>query len=310
MGEILHATSTNAVPLMSPEKYGTSAMRWYCLAVVTAISTIQGAIWANFGPISPAVKSLFGWGDGSIALLANWGPICYILVVAPSSWLLDSRDGLWRACVLASVLVLCGSLLRCIHVTGDGVGSLLMHAAQALNGLAGPIAMSAGPVLSAQWFAPTERTRSTAIVGVSNCAHSEPQTPDQQITFHWSDLLPPPWTDGGTALVFVLGPALVPAEPAARVASRLKGYMFGEAIASAALLAAAVCMPRQPPFAPCGQARPKPAPPPPAWHLAPQLTSPSVEWPVILLLATGRARSATVQRTSMRDGFCRLIRLP
>jgi hypothetical protein len=166
------------------------------------------------------------------------------------------------------------------------------------------------PVLSAQWFAPTERTRSTAIVGVSNCAHSEPQTPDQQITFHWSDLLPPPWTDGGTALVFVLGPALVPAEPAARVASRLKGYMFGEAIASAALLAAAVCMPRQPPFAPCGQARPKPAPPPPAWHLAPQLTSPSVEWPVILLLATGRARSATVQRTSMRDGFCRLIRLP
>ena len=198
-------------PLYTPsEKFATSRTRWYCLAVVTGVSALQGAIWSNFGPIGEAVKPLYGWHDSQIALLANWGPIMYLVGVGPSSWLLDAKDGLWWSCVLAAVLVLAGSILRCVHVAGDPIGSALMHTAQALNGLAGPVAMSAGPVMSAVWFAPSERTTSTAVVGVSNY--------------------------GGTALAFVLGPLLVPATPTLRVAGRLRTYMLGEMALSVALV--------------------------------------------------------------------------
>ena len=45
---------------------------------------------------------------------------------------------------------------------------LWMHLGQLLNGLAGPVAMMSGPVLSAAWFPPHFRTTSTAIVAVAN----------------------------------------------------------------------------------------------------------------------------------------------
>lgn len=43
-----------------------------------------------------------------------------------------------------------------------------MHFGQFLNGLAGPVAMMSGPVLSAAWFPPSFRTTSTAIVAIFN----------------------------------------------------------------------------------------------------------------------------------------------
>lgn len=46
--------------------------RWYMLTVLSAISFIQGCVWNNWGPIAPAVQPIFGWGSGTIALLANW----------------------------------------------------------------------------------------------------------------------------------------------------------------------------------------------------------------------------------------------
>jgi MFS family permease len=45
---------------------------------------------------------------------------------------------------------------------------LWMHFGQFLNGLAGPVAMMSGPVLSAAWFPPSFRTTSTAIVAIFN----------------------------------------------------------------------------------------------------------------------------------------------
>ena len=75
-----HTITTDNTPntvLLTPSSkdFRVSPQRWYCLFVVTYISALQGGIWANFGPIAEAVKPLYGWGDGQIALLANWGPI-------------------------------------------------------------------------------------------------------------------------------------------------------------------------------------------------------------------------------------------
>ena len=44
----------------------------------------------------------------------------------------------------------------------------LIHIGQFLNGLAGPVSMGAPPAISAEWFAPEQRTTATAIASLSN----------------------------------------------------------------------------------------------------------------------------------------------
>ena len=201
-------------------KRGTSGWRWYCLIIVSGISGLQGGYWANFGPITEAVEPLFGWGDEDIALLANWGPIMFLLAAAPTAWMLDVA-GLRTSCIVASALVFVGSVLRCVHVQPDTMGSALMHAGQIVNAVAGPVAMAAGPVLSALWFPPSERTFATAVVGTCNY--------------------------GGTAAMFVLGPMLVPSgDSSADTAENLRLYMIGEAAVGLALFIGALCFPRAP----------------------------------------------------------------
>ena len=36
-----------------------------------------------------AIEPLYGWNQQTIALLSLWGPLMYIVVAGPSSWLLD-----------------------------------------------------------------------------------------------------------------------------------------------------------------------------------------------------------------------------
>ena len=57
---------------------------WRCQA------GLQGGIWNTWGPIAESVEPVYGMTDPDIALLANWGPICYLLFVLQSSWLLDN----------------------------------------------------------------------------------------------------------------------------------------------------------------------------------------------------------------------------
>ena len=33
----------------------------------------------------------YGWSDGEIALLANWGPICYLIAFIPAAYALDFK---------------------------------------------------------------------------------------------------------------------------------------------------------------------------------------------------------------------------
>jgi MFS transporter, FLVCR family, disrupted in renal carcinoma protein 2 len=101
-----------------------------------------------------------------------------------------------------------------------------MHFGQFLNGLAGPVAMMSGPVLSAAWFPPSFRTTSTAIVAISNGL--------------------------GVAFSNYVGPALVPAH--APTADQQKGmaiYMWGSfAVSFVIVVAVFVYFPNRPPNAP------------------------------------------------------------
>ena len=108
----------------------------------------------------------------------------------------------------------------------------MMRAGQILNGLAGPMAMSVGTVLSATWFPPHQRTTSTALQATSNYA--------------------------GVALAFVLGPRLVrdvPADPSAQaiadIKSQVSHYMWIHGACAAAVFAATLLyFPARPASAP------------------------------------------------------------
>lgn len=65
--------------------------RWYILAVFSLIAGVQAAVWNTWGPITGSAEDVFGWTDGTIALLENWGPIAYILSFLIFSWLLDVK---------------------------------------------------------------------------------------------------------------------------------------------------------------------------------------------------------------------------
>ena len=197
---LLNGTTTTG----GPSKHAVSSKRWFCLLCATGIAGLQGGIWNNFGPISEAVEPFYGWNDATIALQSNWGPIAYFIAVIPTVWLLDVV-GLRTSMLVGSGLVLAGSVLRVLHVAPDGLSGVLMHGGQFLNGLAGPIGMSIGPVVSAAWFAPHERTMATAVQSASNY--------------------------GFCALTFVLGPMLVPPvddDDKGPTQRGLRNYMLGE----------------------------------------------------------------------------------
>ena len=65
--------------------------RWYILTIFSLIAGVQAAAWNTWGPITGSAEDVFGWSDGTIALLENWGPIAYILSFLFFSWLMDVK---------------------------------------------------------------------------------------------------------------------------------------------------------------------------------------------------------------------------
>lgn len=141
--------------------------RMYVLVITSLMAFLQGGIWNTWGPIAPSVVNRFGWDDQDIALLANWGPICYFLAVLPSSWLMDVK-GLRISMIVSMLLVVVGSGVRCIPTSDVKTFTYLVHFGQLVNGLAGPIAMSIPPVVSSTFFPMHQRTFATSVMTVLN----------------------------------------------------------------------------------------------------------------------------------------------
>lgn len=116
-----------------------------------------------------------GLTSADINLLLNWAAIFAIPVVPVALWSLSKGGvGLKWSITLAAGLISFASVLRLVpcffpSLRAAGGGSIyVLHAAQILNGLAGPITMSAPALLSAVWFAPEERALATAIGALAN----------------------------------------------------------------------------------------------------------------------------------------------
>jgi MFS family permease len=174
----------------------TSAWRWWILVWSSLLCMAQGWVWNTFGPISQAVEALWGWDDGTVTMMNNWGPIAYIVAFLPTSYLFDVL-GLRLASLIAALLVAVGCSIRMlafVHATSTPTWILVfMHVGQCLNGLAGPVAMMSGPVVSAAWFPPNFRTTSTAVITIANGLVRLALAPQQPMPVCVCAVLPVQW---------------------------------------------------------------------------------------------------------------------
>lgn len=128
---------------------------------------VYGLRWASVTAaflvmVGCAIRSyaLVGGNDGHWVSAADPEHTC--------AYLLAGHQGACTGAVSAAgIKAMDGCPISCVP---KAHGQLLvwMHAGQFLNGLAGPVGMMSGPVLSAAWFPPSSRTTSTAFIAIAN----------------------------------------------------------------------------------------------------------------------------------------------
>ena len=53
--------------------------------------TVQCLVWNTYGPIDEAMNYAYGWSDSTVAFMANWGTIMFVVSVVPLSLMLEKR---------------------------------------------------------------------------------------------------------------------------------------------------------------------------------------------------------------------------
>ena len=130
------------------------------------MSCLQCSVWNTFGPIVRPVEFAYNWVDSTVAMMANWGTICFVISVFPLCWLLETK-GLRITTLTVAAFIAIGTSIRTFS-TNETFFTVSAHLGAILNGISGATIMSAPPALSAIWFPPEQRTTATCINQVFN----------------------------------------------------------------------------------------------------------------------------------------------
>jgi len=142
--------------------------RWYILGVFCLLACHQCIVWNTFGPIESGVQFAYDWSNSTTPMMLNWGTIMFCVSVVPLSKLVEYD--IRTTVLLVSGLVALGTLLRCcrLFTSNPTVFLVSCHICSILNGISGVTIMAAPPLISSQWFPPSERTTATSINMASN----------------------------------------------------------------------------------------------------------------------------------------------
>ena len=78
--------------LFSPPRIQIENERNEYDGIFDRISLPQASVWAGWATISDAVLYAYpDWNNSTIALLGNWGEICYLVAVVPLTWLIQAQ---------------------------------------------------------------------------------------------------------------------------------------------------------------------------------------------------------------------------
>lgn len=67
---------------------------------------MQAVIWNTWGPIAQSAKEVFGWDDGQVAMLPNWGNIGFIATVFVASYCMDEKGNIYTNCFSTIFIVI------------------------------------------------------------------------------------------------------------------------------------------------------------------------------------------------------------
>nr|XP_053652617.1 LOW QUALITY PROTEIN: uncharacterized protein LOC128702397 [Cherax quadricarinatus] len=96
----------------------TTATRFWILTVFSVLSWVQGVQWNTWGPISESMGAAFpGWGSSTVAMMANWGTIMFVVFVFPMCWA-TQRYGLRKVVLASTALIFLGTAIRCVTTAG------------------------------------------------------------------------------------------------------------------------------------------------------------------------------------------------
>lgn len=90
--------------------------RWVVLAVFVLNLAVNNAIWITFGPIADVIGCYYNISDFWVNSLSMIYMVVYIMLVLPSSWMLN-RMGLRTTVILSSFTTALGA---CLRLTGCG----------------------------------------------------------------------------------------------------------------------------------------------------------------------------------------------
>eukprot|EP01044_Picomonas_judraskeda_P005843 COSAG03_NODE_567_length_6916_cov_2692.956286_4_plen_485_part_00 len=166
--EALLGGRTREEPALEPARY-------YVLGLFFVLMANQCLFWFTFSADPDTFKAYYpGLTTPAIDQLLNWGPITFVPTVPFVSWLLMQKNGLQKCMRLNACLCFTACAVRCIPCLFSRDTRqrhqwllLLLHAAQMLNGIAGPVLIAAPSRLSALWFPPHQRTTVTAVANAS-----------------------------------------------------------------------------------------------------------------------------------------------
>lgn len=86
-----HNVRYGSIGSLHRENFKVYKRRWYILLVFFMCSTLNGLKWNTWSPIQGTSQVVFGWSDTTITLLVAWGPIVFVVVFLPMSWLMDVK---------------------------------------------------------------------------------------------------------------------------------------------------------------------------------------------------------------------------
>ncbi|XP_076068004.1 solute carrier family 49 member 4 homolog isoform X2 [Oratosquilla oratoria] len=145
----------------------TSLVRFWVLFWFSVTGYFQCLQWNTWGPISESVQAAFpNWTPSTVAMMANWGTIMFVLMVVPMCWA-NQRFGLRAGTLGCAGLLAFGTALRCLPLQEEGF-TIMSHICAILVGTSRTILMAAPPMLTATWFPPGERTTALAFTVVAN----------------------------------------------------------------------------------------------------------------------------------------------
>ncbi|XP_076068154.1 solute carrier family 49 member 4-like [Oratosquilla oratoria] len=150
----------------TPPEIKSFKSRFWVLVIFSLLCGFQVFQWNTWGPISVSALQAFpDWSPETVAMMANWGTISFLVFVAPVCYMVQHKGLRFSALVCAAVMA-AATLVRAFAF-GTRSFKTMCHLSAIMIGMTSPIVLAAPPLLAAVWFPARERITATATMQVS-----------------------------------------------------------------------------------------------------------------------------------------------